>query len=104
MVVGCRHPLALYFGVDAMYKEGDQYRGSPLPELTIIWDENGVLRTRGCLVCSGSMEANGERCPRCFDPARYDVPGDAEPRDDGIYCVARIEDVPVRFIEMEKLL
>ena len=87
-----------------MYKVGDQYRGSTMPEMEIIRDPKGILRTRGCPTCDGTHTLNGEDCPRCFDPARYDCPGDAVPRQgpDGEWfrAVAQVPDVSIRIQEL----
>jgi hypothetical protein len=68
----------------------------------IIEDEYGK-RTRGCVMCDGTHRVNGKACPRCFDPARYDVPEDSIPHTlpsgEVICSVARIEDVPRRIFD-----
>jgi hypothetical protein len=62
----------------------------------------GGMRTRGCPVCDGTHVVDGKDCPRCFDPARYDVPEDGIPHvcKDGmvIRAVAQVEDVPIWII------
>lgn len=87
--------------------EGTGFMGCEHKEPTdiIIDPVTGCRRTRGCVMCDGTHIVDGKDCPRCFDPARYDFPGDGIPHvcEDGevVVAVAQVEDVPRYIIEIE---